>query len=221
MTRFNRQEGLCPPDKLAAERIIVVGAGAVGRQVCLSLAAIGAKHITIFDYDDVDLSNIATQGYTKQDVGLKKVVCVAEQMKRSDYEDDASFDIVEKPWSPKAAAQLNPTIIFACADNMATRKSIWLFSKKTPTVKLMIDGRMQGTNLRMLVAKKGDKHYAGTLFKDEEAHVGRCTQRSTYYCATTLANLMVNEFAKFLKTGRNVQDCIFNMISYEMEVVEE
>lgn len=220
MTRFSRQSEMCPQERLAQENIAVIGTGSVGRQICLSLAAIGAKYVTMVDFDQIDESNIATQGYSYECIGMRKVDALYNEMERLNVERDAIFQPISGVWSIKLARSINPTVIFSCVDNMSTRKSIWSYFNKVQNTKLFIDGRMQGTNLRMLVAQKGDQYYTGTLFSDKEAHDGRCTQKTTYYCATTLANLMVNELARFISSGRNVKDILFNMLSYEIEVIE-
>ena len=62
-SRFIRQQELVPREALAPLRITVIGIGAIGRQVALQLAAIGTVRLTLIDFDDVDASNITTQGY--------------------------------------------------------------------------------------------------------------------------------------------------------------
>ena len=67
--RFDRQRDLVPVDRLSGTTATVIGVGAIGRQVALQLAAIGAGHIQLVDFDDVDLTNISSQGYFANDVG--------------------------------------------------------------------------------------------------------------------------------------------------------
>ena len=49
MSRFQRQQDLVPLDKLQSLTTTVIGVGAIGRQVALQLAAIGACHIQLPD----------------------------------------------------------------------------------------------------------------------------------------------------------------------------
>ena len=82
--RFRRQEDLVPRDRLADIKATVIGVGAIGRQVCLQLAAIGTPRLQLVDFDVVDLSNVTTQGYWASDVGRLKVEATAAAIRQLD-----------------------------------------------------------------------------------------------------------------------------------------
>lgn len=50
--RFSRQRDAVPADRLAECDVTIVGVGALGRQVALQLAAIGAPRLTLIDFDN-------------------------------------------------------------------------------------------------------------------------------------------------------------------------
>src|SRR6266480_888386 len=77
-----RQRDLVPPDQLAACHALVIGVGAISRQVALQLAAVGMPHMTLFDDDTVGVENLASQGYWAEDVGLAKVTATAALCRR-------------------------------------------------------------------------------------------------------------------------------------------
>src|SRR5450759_4820107 len=72
-----RQREIVPPTKLAACRITVIGVGAIGRQVALQLAAMGAPWLQLLDHDVVEVVNLAPQGYFPADLGFPKVAATA------------------------------------------------------------------------------------------------------------------------------------------------
>ncbi|KAL7458908.1 hypothetical protein ACHAWC_011015 [Mediolabrus comicus] len=67
ITRYSRQLllndgfGVSGQKKLLSSSILVVGAGGIGSTVLLYLAAAGVGHITIVDYDNVDMTNLHRQ----------------------------------------------------------------------------------------------------------------------------------------------------------------
>lgn len=68
--------------RLAAARVLIIGAGGLGSPVALYLAAAGVGHIAIADGDCVDLSNLQRQViHSTADVGRPKAVSAAESMR--------------------------------------------------------------------------------------------------------------------------------------------
>src|SRR5262245_54297647 len=71
--RALRQRDLVPPERLAACHAVVIGVGAIGRQVALQLAAVGVPLLILFDDDVVAEENLAPQGYRPDQLGMSKV----------------------------------------------------------------------------------------------------------------------------------------------------
>ena len=210
--RFERQHDLLSQEKLAEQRILIIGVGAVGRQVAISLAAMGAKNIRICDMDIVDESNIATQAYPSQDVGQKKVVSLIKTMRSLDHEANSSFMEDEEAWNPRRYIEYNPTIVFSCVDRMDVRRSIFLFCKKNGTP-LFLDGRMLAEMGHVFCYDSTDiDGYESTLFTDEQALQGRCTARGTLYMANILANLMVGKMSLSLRGLKDSNKYTYNIV---------
>src|SRR3954454_8121165 len=76
--RFSRQEDLVPRDQLRDLSVSLIGLGAVGRQVALQLASIGVRRLQLIDFDRVDLSNVTTQGYLAEEIGISKVAALSK-----------------------------------------------------------------------------------------------------------------------------------------------
>ena len=59
---------LCDQDKLAAARITVCGAGALGSHLADNLARQGAAKLAVVDFDRVEAHNVGTQLYRRDEV---------------------------------------------------------------------------------------------------------------------------------------------------------
>src|SRR5437879_7959366 len=77
-----RQRDIVPPERLAACQAVVIGVGAIGRQVALQLAAMGMPRLMLYDDDTVAEENLATQGYRPDQLGLAKVAATALDCQR-------------------------------------------------------------------------------------------------------------------------------------------
>lgn len=109
-------------DKVRAERLIVVGAGAVGNEVIKNLVLLGVGEIHIFDLDCIELHNLTrTVLFREQDIGRPKAACAAERA----HELDPSVRIVGNHgdfWRTLTFSLLRTsTAVFCCVDNFEAR----------------------------------------------------------------------------------------------------
>jgi len=218
-----RQRDVVPPAALAACHALVVGVGAVGRQVALLLAAAGAAAIDLVDDDAVGEENLATQGYAPADVGRAKVdataaacravnpaaavVARAERFRRSAVRELPCF----RPGGGAAA-------VFCCVDSVAARGVVW--DAVRPRAAFFADARMAAEVVRVLAVARpaDDARYAATLFAPDRAYAGACTARSTGYAAAVAAGLMVGQFARWLRGLPVERDLTLNLLSAELTV---
>ncbi len=88
LTRYNRQ--LVIPDfgeegqrKLKDSRVVIVGMGGLGCASATYLTAAGVGHITVVDFDTVELSDLNRQIlYWEEDVGEKKVIAAQRKLSK-------------------------------------------------------------------------------------------------------------------------------------------
>lgn len=210
---LTRQENQVPSDKIETP-ISIIGVGAVGRQVVLQLASMGFKNLQIIDNDNVELTNITTQGYGFKDIDKQKVHAVRDYL--SEYMPDINLNAINDRWRPKYH---NTQVVFSCVDSIKTREVIWKnISKK---VKFFVDARMLGEVIRVISCKGGDEYYDKTLFQEEEAFQAGCTIPMTMYSASIAAGIMIHQFTRYLRDIRLNRDVIFNMIASSFELYEE
>lgn len=217
-----RQRDLLPPARLSRGHAIVIGVGAIGRQVALQLAAVGVPRLTLVDDDQVAVENLAAQGYWPSDLGEAKVTATAK-LCRSIH---PAMEVTEHCHrfgrsSPKRLELMDsamPLAVFCCVDAITTRRLIWEAIREH--IAFWADGRMAAETIRVLASDRpiNDTRYAATLFAATEAHAGSCTARSTIYTASIAAGLMLSQFSRWLRQMPVEPDQVLNLLATELTV---
>ena len=218
-----RQRDIVPPAKLAACHAIVIGVGAVGRQVALQLAAIGIGAMDLLDFDTVEILNLAPQAYWPTDLGRLKVEATADICRAIRPQIQLTLHPERfRRSSVKTIAALNShakkPLVFACVDSIDTRRLLWESLKDR--LAFWADGRMSAEVVRVLASDhpSTDTHYATTLFTQDQAYAGTCTARSTVYTASIVAGLMLGQFTRWLRGLPVDRDVLLNLLSMELAV---
>jgi sulfur carrier protein ThiS adenylyltransferase len=214
-----RQRGLVPPERLAQCDAVVIGVGAIGRQVALQLAALGLSRLTLFDDDLVQAENLAPQGYWPEDLNCPKVSATSQLCRR--IHPVMHIRAVPARFKRSTLRELSfdgEPAIFCCVDSIVTRRMIWETIRAS--ARFFVDGRMSAEVLRVIAVQEPavDDSYPRTLFTAEEAHVGSCTARSTIYTASIAAGLMVHQFAKWLRGVPVDSDLTLNLLAAELTI---
>jgi molybdopterin/thiamine biosynthesis adenylyltransferase len=212
-SRFERQQDLVPLAALMPLTTTVIGVGAIGRQVAIQLAAIGARQIQLIDFDTVDETNITTQGYLQADLGQLKVTATANHIRVIDPE--ITVTGIPSRFRPDMAIG---EVVYCCVDSISARSAIWRAIRHR--CQFWSDGRMLGETMRILTAtdSASREHYASTLFNQSEAQTGSCTSKSTIYTANIAAGLMLHQFTRWLRGVEPSPDLVLNLLGDELVV---
>jgi sulfur carrier protein ThiS adenylyltransferase len=213
--RYSRQRDIVPPERIATCQATVIGIGAIGRQIALQLTAMGIPHLQLIDFDTVETSNLASQGYLEEDLGKLKVEATAALCQQI----NSAIKIVLVPERFRRSLEMGNTI-FDCVDKIDVRRLIWEAVKNSAS--FYVDGRMSAEVLRVLTAcdSESRRHYPTTLFRTEEAFVGACTAKTTIYCANIAAGMMVAQFTKYLRQLPVEPDIQLNLLASELSIPE-
>jgi molybdopterin/thiamine biosynthesis adenylyltransferase len=216
-----RQRDLVPPAKLSACHPLVIGVGAVGRQLALQLASTGVTRMTLVDDDHVAVENLAPQGYTPSDLGRHKVDATAawcreihpelvmetyaERFRRSSTRDLSCF-----------GRQSHRLAVFCCVDTIECRRIVWESVRSQAS--FFADARMAAEVVRVLASDRPalDDYYRTTLFENRHAYAGSCTAKSTIYSASIAAGLMMAQFTRWLRGLLLDRDLLLNLLAGEL-----
>jgi molybdopterin/thiamine biosynthesis adenylyltransferase len=116
--------------KLAAARIVLCGAGALGSNLADNLARQGAATLRVIDYDRVEPHNVGTQAYGDCDVGTWKVEALRNRLFRAS---GVEVEAVRKQLDERNAASLlkGATVVIDTFDNSAGRRLVQAHARST------------------------------------------------------------------------------------------
>ncbi len=211
--RYSRQKDIVPAGRISQCQATVIGVGAIGRQVALQLAAIGIPRLELVDFDVVEESNLASQGYWQADLGKAKVDVTSQVCHQINPDLDIQISDERFKRSHKVG-----NCVFVCVDSIESRRLIW--EAVQDKVSFFVDGRMAAEVLRVLAVcdAQSRAYYPTTLFSSQEAYAGSCTAKTTIYCANIAAGFMLAQFTRYLRLLPVDADLQVNLLASEMQV---
>ena len=188
-----RQLDIIDPSRLDIP-IHIIGCGSVGSWTSLTLAKMGATHLTLWDFDVVEEHNIPNQAYRPADVGKPKVEALAETIAAMTGN---TLSIRNRRFD----GFVDQGMVIIAVDSMDSRIDLWRALRDQP-LEWLIDSRMGAEVARILTVKvsslTAQRDYGRTLYRSTEALQEPCTARSTAYCATGLASFIVAKVVKLV-----------------------
>lgn len=155
------------PTAFGNKRVDVVGCGATGSKIVMSLAKLGIVNMHIHDFDKVEEHNIPNQVFGAPHIGQFKVDALADLVKAY------TGTTVTKHNDKVTGKEPLGNVVFVLTDTMASRKEIWdnAIKNKIQTNLLVetrmgaAEGRIYSVNPCKPVHQRG---YEKTLCADEE-----------------------------------------------------
>lgn len=142
LLRYSRQIMLPQVDiegqqKLLDAHVLIVGAGGLGSPASLYLAAAGIGYITIYDDDEVDLSNLQRQiTHFTADIGTDKVISTQKTLNL--LNPDTQVNAVKRRLEGELLLEevAKADVVLDCSDNFSTRFAVnaACVAQKTPLV---------------------------------------------------------------------------------------
>jgi len=168
--------------------IHVIGVGATGSHIVDTLANMGVRDITAYDFDSVEGHNLPNQIYGIAHVGQPKVDALKQHVQQK-----MGFDIKTVNEKVEQIPDLSGVLIL-CTDSMAAQKSICLTSARlNKKVSWVIETRMGIDQGRVYFFDPNNKNHlkrwVASCYSDEEAAESPCNLRAIATTAKCLAAL--------------------------------
>jgi adenylyltransferase/sulfurtransferase len=223
--RYGRQ--LIMPDigkggqeKLAAARVLVVGAGGLGSPVLYYLAAAGVGHIHIVDSDNAESSNLNRQFlHFESDIGRAKSLSAKEKLAQfnSGIEISESSQRIDDENSRECIQGYD--IVISCVDNLKTRI---LLNKSCVQCGIpLVDGGVQGFEGYVLTVIPGSTPCRNCIFPGERERENRGPIGILGATAGTAGSIMAAQAIKYLAGIReDFKLLIFDLRSLEFTTVK-
>ena len=117
-----KEVGAAGQARLAASRVLVIGAGGLGSPVLQYLAGAGVGNLTVVDYDTLAASNLHRQPlYARADVGLPKAELARASL--TALNPSVTVEVVRQRFTAANALALASTadLVIDCSDNFRTK----------------------------------------------------------------------------------------------------
>lgn len=161
--------------------IHILGAGGIGSWTALTLAKMGCENIIVYDNDDVEDHNVASQFFKEEQLGLPKTEALkANVLEQTGVEIETEENIAEE--------SITSGLIIIAIDSMEERIRLGELYKNKDV--MIIDGRMGGLQLEIYCSHSS--RYLKTTVNPEDVEPDKCTGRSINFNCLVIAGLIAN-----------------------------
>ncbi len=190
----SRQAYFCEVDKVKDLSVLIVGCGAIGRNVASNVARLGIKTITLVDGDIVEPHNIVPQNWKLADCDRPKVEVLGEEI--SAQMENVEVITVPKMWSPNAVGRKKTyDAVWTTVDDIDVRKLVYNYYRDKS--KTLFDVRIGGPVGQILTVKDMEDTndwYLKTIFQKSESARFGCVQPMANYIANITSGISVGQF---------------------------
>jgi len=176
--------------------IVIGGVGGIGSPLAFILSHY--QHtLLMYDFDKVEIQNTGTQFYRKEQVGVKKVHALKDNL--SYFNDCKNVMPIDEKFEP---GSMVAPVAFAAFDKITPRRHLFETWRDQEGKKLIfIDGRLNLDSFEVYVVntKERIKYYGDTCLPPEEFIPDLpCTTRQTPHMGWAIAAYMVEQFNRWL-----------------------
>lgn len=197
MDKIQRYKGQADivDEKLLDIPIHLIGCGGIGSWTALILAKMGCNNITVYDFDEIEEHNVASQFYEDTQLGeLKTEALVSNVCKQS--------SIAMKIGEVEEEKDINEGIVIIAIDSMAGRLELNEYFKNKDL--MIIDARMGGLQAEFYCCKSKD--YEPTLVAPDEAQHERCTEKAISFNCAFIGSMICNAVRLYVNDKLDLEE---------------
>jgi molybdopterin/thiamine biosynthesis adenylyltransferase len=188
----------------------ILGCGAIGSSAAIQLIRAGATKFLLYDMDVVATENLGVSQYIDENIGMKKVDALNEQLLAINYD----IDVMMYPeYFSLFRYQDNNDIVILGFDSMLSRKEAveQICGNKKTKPFMLIDGRMGGEHYQQYVFTDVTlSKYLKTWYSDKEGDSEPCNIKATSYCSNMAGSFIVNAIRKVVTDSPYETELTFN-----------
>ena len=180
LERYKRQIDIVDFDKLSLP-IHLIGCGGIGSWTALMLAKMGCTNVNIYDFDEVEDHNVASQFFKETQLGQLKTEALVSNV----YEQTGiTLNIVSQEYEK----DIKEGIVIIAVDSMEVRWKLNEYYKDKDL--FIIDARMGGLQAEVYCADAKD--YEPTLVAVEGVEHEDCTAKAISFNCGLIGSLVAN-----------------------------
>lgn len=194
MTNHLRHSGLFAPCEFP---IVLIGAGGIGSSTAIMLSKMSDGDIQVYDDDNVEGINIATQFYRMEDIGHNKANAISAIANQ--FSDTTLFNPIPERYP---FSRQNPAwMVISGVDSIESRKAIWQALQLAMDWKWYLDARMGAEKFELYCVSRDDIEWYSNLLSCQQDELNPdepCTAKATFYTAAIAAGHIGKTIRKIL-----------------------
>jgi sulfur carrier protein ThiS adenylyltransferase len=200
--------------RLSQCHAVVIGTGAIGRNVAILLASVGIRHLSLYDQHNICQRDV-TSGFLDFDVGSPAVDAVANIAHQYQPQMELlTYPIAFHRTHLATWDQGLSSAVFLCDSSTKMKKTYWKWL--ADTAHFISDGCIAGDKLRVRCAEPPvhSRGYSVGHSGAERSESGRGSK--DVVTASLVASLMVSQFTRWLNGMKCIRELQFSRKSCEL-----
>lgn len=187
LERYKRQIDIVNYEELSIP-IHLIGCGGIGSWTALTLAKMGCSNIHIYDNDEVEEHNVASQFFSDDQLGMLKTDALTMNVEKftnitlNQHRNEEEFDITGG-------------LVILAVDSLEARRELGEMFKDRDI--FIIDGRMGG--LQSEIYCRNSKDYITSSGTDAEADHEPCTAKAISFNCEFIGSMIANYVRLYIK----------------------